>query len=71
MYVDAKSGRVPEAKSKASQLDPPPNEAPLLLRVVAARALAVTKDRRAKPYVKKLMKRYPKNPEVVAAGAEL
>ena len=71
MYVDAKGGRAPEARAKASQLDPPPDEAPLLLRVVAARALAVTKDRRAKGYVALLQKKLKKHPEVLKAAEEL
>ncbi len=71
MYVDAKGGRAPEARAKASQLDPPPDEAPLLLRVVAARALAVTKDRRAKGYVALLQKKLKKHPEVLQAADEL
>lgn len=71
MYVDAKGGRAPEARAKASQLDPPADEAPLLLRVVAARALAVTKDRRAKGYVALLQKKLKKHPEVLKAAEEL
>lgn len=71
MYVDAKGGRAPEARAKAAQLDPPPDEAPLLLRVVAARALAVTKDRRAKGYVALLQKKLKKHPEVLKAADEL
>lgn len=71
MYVDAKGGRAPEARSKASQLDPPPEEAPLLLKVVAARALAVTKDRRAKGYVALLQKKHKKHPELLKAAEEL
>jgi hypothetical protein len=71
MYVDAKGGRAPEARAKASQLDPPPEEAPLLLRVVAARALAVTKDRRAKGYVATLMKKLKKHPDLAKAAEEL
>ncbi|MFO0566532.1 MAG: hypothetical protein U0263_12760 [Polyangiaceae bacterium] len=71
MYVDAKGGRAPEARAKAAQLDPPPEEAPLLLRVTAARALAVTKDRRAKAYVAALQKKLKKHPEVLKAAEEL
>jgi len=71
MYVDAKTGKAVEARMKASQLDPPPDEAPLLLRVVAARALAVTKDRRAKGYVAALQKKLKKHPEVLKAADEL
>ncbi|MBK7580992.1 MAG: hypothetical protein IPI67_12365 [Myxococcales bacterium] len=71
MYVDAKGGRAPEARSKASHLDPPPEEAPLLLKVVAARALAVTKDRRAKGYVALLQKKHKKHPELLKAAEEL
>lgn len=71
MYVDAKGGRAPEARAKAAQLDPPPEEAPLLLRVTAARALAVTKDRRAKGYVALLQKKLKKHPELLKAAEEL
>ncbi len=48
VYVDAKSNRGGDARSKLSQLEPPSEEAPLLLRLAAARALAATKDRKAK-----------------------
>ena len=55
------------AKVKAAQLDLPPDAAPLVLRVMAARALAAVGDKRAKAYVKDLLKKDPDNPDLKQA----
>lgn len=71
MYVDAKTNKAADARSKAAQLDFPSEEAPLLLRLGAARALAAVKDRRAKNYVSTLQRRLKKHPELALAAADL
>jgi tetratricopeptide (TPR) repeat protein len=71
MYIDAKSGKAADARAKASQLEPPPDQTPLVLRLVAARALAVTKDKRAKNYVAAMQKRLKKQPDLIKAAEEL
>ncbi len=67
MFVDGSSGHVAEAKIKAGQMELPPEGSPLVLRVLAGRALAVAKDKRAKAYVQALAKRYPKHGDVLEA----
>jgi len=49
----------------------PPPETPLTLRILVARALAVSGDKRARPYVLALAKQVPKHPDVVEAALEL
>ncbi len=59
------------AKVKAAQLDLPSDAAPLLLRTLAARAMAAVGDKRAKKYVKLLLKQYKTNPELLQAKKDL
>jgi len=59
------------AKVKASQLDLPPDAAPLLLRTMAARALVAVGDKRAKKYLKALLKQHRTNPELLRAQKDL
>jgi tetratricopeptide (TPR) repeat protein len=56
-----------EANVKAAQLDLPPDAAPVLLRVMVARALAAAKDKRAVAYARGFKRSERKNPDVVAA----
>ena len=42
-----------------------------LVQVVALRALALSKDKRAKGYCIQLAKRFPTQPDVQAAGKQL
>ena len=66
ILVDAQLGREKEAAASASQKDFPPEAVPLSLRLLAARALAAAKDKRAKDYVK-LMQRVAKgNPDATS-----
>lgn len=67
VLVDGESGRAAEAKVKAGQLELFPDGAPLSLRVLTARALAVAKDKRAKAYVAALSKALPKHGDVQRA----
>jgi hypothetical protein len=67
-YVDAMSGRGPRAKAFVAGIGEPEPEAPLLHRVIAARALALVRDRRAKPSLAALLKVAKGYPEVMEAG---
>jgi tetratricopeptide (TPR) repeat protein len=68
ILVDAASGREKQAAASAAAKDFPPDATPLALRLLAARAFAVAKDKRAKDYVK-LMQRVAKgHPEAAALG---
>lgn len=71
MYVDAKTNKAADARSKAAQLDFPSEEAPLLLRLGAARGLAAVKDRRAKNYIATQQRRLKKHPELALAAEDL
>jgi hypothetical protein len=59
------------AKVKASQLELPPDAAPLLLRTMAARALVAVGDKRAKKYLKALLKQHKSNPDLQQALKDL
>lgn len=67
VLVDGSSGKLAESKIKAGQLELPPEGAPLPIRALAARALAVAKDKRAKPYAAALYRVHPKHGDVLAA----
>ncbi len=67
VLVDGSSGRTALAKIKASQLELFPDQSPLLLRVLTARALAGAKEKRAKVYVAAMKKRVGKHGDVVRA----
>jgi hypothetical protein len=71
MYIDAKTNKGADARSKAAQLDFPSDEAPLLLRLGAARGLAAVKDRRAKNYISTLQRKLKKHPELALAAEDL
>jgi tetratricopeptide (TPR) repeat protein len=71
MYIDAKTNKAADARSKAAQLDFPSDEAPLLLRLGAARGLAAVKDRRAKNYISTQQRRLKKHPELALAAEDL
>jgi tetratricopeptide (TPR) repeat protein len=71
-YALASMNKVAEAQGKTSSLDPPPSQAPLPARVIAAVALASMKDRRrAVDYVKSLLSTGVQDPDLVAAGVSL
>ncbi len=68
VLIDASAGQVAQANVKGAQLEPPSPAAPLVLRVLGARALAAAGDRRAKGYVGALMSSTPKHPDVIIAA---
>ncbi|HEY6722554.1 MAG TPA: hypothetical protein VI197_00945 [Polyangiaceae bacterium] len=71
ILVDAAQGKEKQAAASADAKDFPPDATPLAYRLLAARALAVAKDKRAKDYVK-LMQRVAKgHPEAVALAESL
>jgi hypothetical protein len=71
ILVEAAAGRQPNAAKMAAEHEPPGKGTPLLEQVVALRALAAAKDRRAKPYYGQLDKRFRGQPDVALAGKEL
>ncbi len=60
-----------EAKAKVAQLDLPPEGTPLLLRILIARALGATGDKRAKSYIGEMLRGLPKNPDLLKAADDL
>ncbi|HTM43475.1 MAG TPA: hypothetical protein VL137_00895 [Polyangiaceae bacterium] len=66
--VDSKGSNAHRAKTSVAALEPFPSDAPLILRVLAARTLASVADRRAKGGVAPLMRAFGKNPDVVVAA---
>jgi tetratricopeptide (TPR) repeat protein len=69
--VESARGRQTSALRALKPLLLPGRTEPLLLRAVALRALALAKDRRAKTYYAELARRYPTQPDVLAAGRQL
>ena len=69
VLTDSASKQTASATVRLGKLDLPPDEAPIAVRVLAARALMAGNDKRAKPYVMALVKKLPKNPDVMAAAA--
>jgi hypothetical protein len=69
--VEAARGRQPSAVQSLKSLDLPSKADPLLVQVVALRALALSNDRRARGYFAQLAKRFPAQPDVQAAGKQL
>src|SRR5260221_1560716 len=63
--ADAADGKVPRAKVAVARLEPPPEDAPLLYDLIAAKAFVAAADPRAKPLVLKLARIVPKHPEVL------
>ena len=60
-----------QAVARVAKLDLPPDASPLSIRLLALRALVVTGDKRAKPYLGMLARRAPKHPEVQLAIKDL
>jgi len=56
-----------QAVARVAKLDLPPEASPLVIRLLALRALIVTGDKRGKPYLGALARRWPKHPEVQLA----
>jgi len=70
ILVDAALGREKQASASAAAKEFPPDATPISYRLLAARAFAVAKDKRAKDYVK-LMLRVAKGHPEAAPLAEL
>ncbi|HEX2874205.1 MAG TPA: hypothetical protein VHP33_23285 [Polyangiaceae bacterium] len=68
VLTDVASKQAASATVRLTKLDLPPDESPILVRVLVARALVVAKDKRATPYLTALIKKLPKNPDVLAAA---
>lgn len=66
--VDHADDRAKDAKLKVAQLDLPPSNAPLPLRVLAARALISVKDRRGTQYLVTLHRELRKHPDILRAA---
>ena len=71
VLVDSAGKQKSQASARAAKLDLPPPETPLTLRILVARALVASDDKRARPYVLVLAKQAPKHPDVVEATLEL
>ena len=71
VLVDSAGKQKAQASARAAKLDLPPPETPLTLRILVARALSVSGDKRARPYVLVLAKQVPKHPDVIEAALEL
>lgn len=69
--VEASGGRQPSAARMVAALQPPDKTRPLLEQVLALRALAGAKDRRARAYYSQLERRFKGQPDVVLVGKEL
>jgi hypothetical protein len=69
--VEAAAGRQGNGAKALASLDLPGKARPALEQVVALRALAAVKDRRAKPYYAQLERRLRAHPDVLAAGKQL
>lgn len=71
VLVDVVNKQKAPAAARAAKLDLPPPETPLAFRILVARALAASSDKRARPYVLALAKQVPKHPDVLEAALEL
>lgn len=71
VIVDTAASQPKLALSRLAQLEPPGADAPLYLRLVAARALAVSDDKRARGYVIPLVRRLGKHPDALETAALL
>jgi tetratricopeptide (TPR) repeat protein len=69
VLTDVASKQAASAAVRLTKLELPPDESPIAVRVLVARALVVGKDKRAAPYLAALLKKLPKNPDVLAAVA--
>jgi hypothetical protein len=69
VLTDVASKQAASATVRLTKLDLPPDESPIAVRVLVARALMTGKDKRSKMYLTALLKKLPKNPDVLAAAA--
>jgi hypothetical protein len=68
VLTDVASKQAAAATVRLTKLELPPDESPIAVKVLVARALVVGKDKRAKPYITALSRKLPKNPDVLAAA---
>ena len=71
VLLDVAANQPKQAAARLAQLDPPPDEAPAVLRILAGRALASASDKRARGYLITLVRRLGKQPDALAAAALL
>jgi predicted Zn-dependent protease len=69
VLTDVASKQAAAATVRLTKLELPPEESPLAVRVLVARALMASGDKRAKPYLALQLKKLPKNPDLLAAAA--
>jgi predicted Zn-dependent protease len=69
VLTDVAGKQAASATVRLTKLDLPPDESPIAVRVLVARALMAGKDKRAKAYVTALARKLPRNPDVLAAAA--
>lgn len=69
VLTDVASKQAASATVRLGKLDLPPDEAPLAVRSLVARALMAGHDKRGKPYILMQLKKLPKNPDLLAAAA--
>jgi hypothetical protein len=67
VLLDVASNQANLAAVRLTKLDLPPEGSPVILRVLAARALAAARDKRAKPYVVQQARKLKKHPDVALA----
>jgi hypothetical protein len=66
--ADVADDKVARAKTIAARLEPPPDGSPLLIDLIATEAFVGVGDRRGKPMAAALMRRAPRDPDVIAIG---
>ncbi len=71
-FASASNAKIEDARGKTSQLDAPPNAAPVPVRIIAAVSLGAMHDRKRGPdLIKALFSAGLVDPDVIAAGAAL
>ncbi|MBK7400506.1 MAG: hypothetical protein IPJ34_30700 [Myxococcales bacterium] len=70
-YVTAQSGKVADAKKQVEALKEPDKKAPWPVRRDALLAMAAVADKRAKPWLKELLKERPNDPDVLGVAKVL
>jgi len=69
--IDVLDDKVARAKGVAARLDVPPEGSPVLIDLIATEALVGVADKRAKPVATALIRRAPRNPDVLAVARAL
>jgi hypothetical protein len=68
VVIDVAQNQPKLATARLAQLEPPPEESPAFLRLLAGRGLAMSGDKRGRAYVVTLVRRLGKNPEALAVA---